>query len=121
MGVFRGTQGVGVKGKSGRKPMAVELAKARAIRAAWNKVADEVESKDVEKVALPIALKDMVAKVGNADGSNLPPIQIYGGQSTRTVQGYTSNSQDIQPEQEDKSSSWGNISEQDNINTGLAD
>lgn len=52
----------GIKGRSGRKSLPVEIAKARAIRAAWNKVAEDVEKKETEKIALPVALRDMTEK-----------------------------------------------------------
>jgi hypothetical protein len=112
-----GTVVVGKKGRSGRKSMPVEFAKAQAIIKAWNKVANELETKDVKEIALPIALKDMVNKVGNPDGSNIV-IPIYGGSS---IQRHTSDPKDIQPDQEDKGDSRGDIGEQDNINSGLAD
>ena len=125
-----GTVVVGQKGKSGRKSARVEFAKNEAIRKAWLKVNDELESsgrksalyeiakrqaiskawekvnaelekKDVEKVALPIALKDMITKVGNPDGSKLEGISIYAGQSTGTVQGHAVDEKDIQPDQKD--------------------
>lgn len=54
--------GGGKKGKSGRKSLAEEVAKLQAIQKAWNKVNREIENKDVEKVALPIALKTMADK-----------------------------------------------------------
>ena len=47
---------------SGRKSARVEHAKNEAIRKAWLKVNDELDSKGVERVALPLVLKDMVVK-----------------------------------------------------------
>jgi len=96
-----GTVVVGQKGKSGRKSARVEFAKNEAIRKAWLKVNDELESNDVGKVALPIALKDMINKVGNPDGSKIEGISIYAGQSTGTVQGHAVDEKDIQPDQKD--------------------
>lgn len=52
---------VGNKG-GGRKSKLEEVAKMEAIQKAWNKVNREIEGKDVEKVALPIALKTMADK-----------------------------------------------------------
>ena len=66
----------GVKGRSGRKSLPVEMAKAQAIIKAWNKVAQELETKDVTQVALPVALKDMAQKISNPDGSNVIPPQL---------------------------------------------
>ena len=57
-----GTVVVGVKGKSGRKSARYEASKRDAIFKAWEKVLREMSKKDVEKVALPIALKDMTDK-----------------------------------------------------------
>ena len=90
---------VGKKGRSGRKSASVEFAKNQAIQKAWNKVAGDVDNFPTDKIALPIALKDMVNKVGNPDGSNIV-IPIYGGSS---IQGYASDTKDIQPDKEDKS------------------
>ena len=84
---------------SGRKTARVEHAKNEAIRKAWLKVNDELDSKGVERVALPLVLKDMVAKVGNPDGSNIV-IPIYGAKS---IQGHESDKTDIQPNKEDTS------------------
>lgn len=56
---------VGKKGRSGRKSLPVEFAKAQAIIKSWNKVSNEVDSMPVEKVALQIALRDMVIKSDN--------------------------------------------------------
>ena len=72
---------VGKKGRSGRKSASVEFAKNEAIMKAWNKVVKELDENPVKDIALPLALKDMVAKVGNPDGSNIKPIQIYAGKS----------------------------------------
>lgn len=44
---------------SGRKSTREEFAKNQAIKKAWEKVNNELDDKGVEKVALPIALKDM--------------------------------------------------------------
>lgn len=55
-------KGGGKKGRSGRKSMPVEFAKAQAIIKAWNKVSDAVDEKDVKEIALPIALRDMTEK-----------------------------------------------------------
>ena len=49
---------VGNKG-GGRKSTRDEFAKNSAIKKAWDKVNNELDSKSVEKIALPIALKDM--------------------------------------------------------------
>lgn len=57
-----GTVVVGVKGKSGRKSRRQETAKIEALQKAWEKVLKEMNKKDVERVALPLALKDMVEK-----------------------------------------------------------
>jgi hypothetical protein len=62
MGVKR-NNAVGVKGRSGRKSAPVEFAKAQAIIKAWNKVMESIDTYDADKIALPIALKDMVQKV----------------------------------------------------------
>jgi NADH:ubiquinone oxidoreductase subunit F (NADH-binding) len=97
----------GKKGRSGRKSMSVEKAKSDAIKKAWNKVEQAVDEKDVKEVALPIALKDMVNKVGNPDGSNIV-IPIYGGSS---IQKHPSNPKDIQLDKEDTSDSGGDIGE----------
>jgi hypothetical protein len=69
-------QCVGVKGKSGRKSAPVEFAKAQAIIRAWNKVMESVDSSDVEKVALPLALKDMASKVAGPNGEALQPLLV---------------------------------------------
>ena len=80
---------------SGRKGFTEEWSKIQAIKKAWDKVNDELEDKDVEKVALPLVLKDMVAKVGNPDGSNIV-IPIYGG-----ISKHEGNGEDIQTEKKD--------------------
>ncbi|MFA5695994.1 MAG: hypothetical protein WC917_00815 [Bacilli bacterium] len=54
---------VGKKGRSGRKSMPVEAAKAQALIKAWNKVEQNIDKSDVKDIALPIALKDMTNKV----------------------------------------------------------
>jgi hypothetical protein len=56
-------QGVGVKGRSGRKPVAVEHAKAHAIAQAWDLVSKDIKKFPANIIALPIALKDMQSKV----------------------------------------------------------
>lgn len=53
---------VGVKGRSGRKTAREENAKLNTIILAWQKVLANIEKGDVEKIALPIALKDMTVK-----------------------------------------------------------
>ena len=55
------TKSVGNKG-GGRKSTKEEFAKNQAIKKAWKKVNDELDDKGVEKIALPIALKDMTVK-----------------------------------------------------------
>jgi len=52
----------GKKGRSGRKTAREESAKLRTIILAWEKVLANIEKKDVEKIALPIALRDMTVK-----------------------------------------------------------
>ena len=92
-----GTVVTGVKGKSGRKSAHYEMLKKEVIDKAWRKLNKEIDKKDVEKIALPIALRDMVTKVGNPDGSKIEPIKIYGGQSLR---GHSGHETDILPNQE---------------------
>ena len=94
----------GVKGKSGRKSLRVEFAKTQAIKKAWNKVEQEIESKDVEKVALPIALRDMAIKNELSGEVKITP--IYGAKS---ISKHESDREDIQPEKEDKSNIGGDI------------
>lgn len=60
---------------SGRKTMREEKAKAEAINKAWAKVNKELDEKGVEKIALPIALKDM-AKELKLSGDELNPILV---------------------------------------------
>ena len=57
-----GTVVVGKKGRSGRKSRYHETAKIEAIQAAWEKVLRSINVKDVERIALPLALKDMTEK-----------------------------------------------------------
>lgn len=94
---------------SGRKILAVEIAKNQAIIKAWNKVSEDVDKFPTKEIALPIALKDMVNKVGNPDGSNIV-IPIYGGNS---IQGHPSNEKDILPEKENTCDIGGDISLKD--------
>ena len=47
---------------SGRKTMREEKHKIEAINKAWDKINAELDEKGVEKIALPIALKDMTVK-----------------------------------------------------------
>ena len=98
MGTNNGNHGK--KGRSGRKSTMDEFAKNQAIMKAWNKINKELEDNPAKDIALPLALKDMVAKVGNPDGSNIKPIQIYAGKS---IQGHEGNSKNIQSNQENKS------------------
>lgn len=70
-----GTVVVGVKGKSGRKSSRMEFLKNEAIMKAWAKVSAELDEKDVEKVALPIALKDMT-RVVKLSGDELAPLLV---------------------------------------------
>ena len=65
----------GVKGKSGRKSTKDEFAKNQAIKKAWEKVNAELDGKGVEKIALPIALKDMAKEV-KLSGDELAPILV---------------------------------------------
>jgi len=46
----------------GRKTAREEHAKNEAIRKAWLKVEANIDNKEVEKVALPLALRDMTTK-----------------------------------------------------------
>lgn len=46
----------------GRKSTRDEHAKNQAIKKAWEKVNDNVETEKVEKIALPLALRDMTDK-----------------------------------------------------------
>lgn len=72
-----GTKVVGQKGKSGRKSARYELLKRQVIEKAWDRVNKEINNKEVQVVALPIALKDMVEKKGDAEGNVLPtPILV---------------------------------------------
>ena len=64
----------GKKGRSGRPKIAVELAKKEALVKAWNKVSNEVETTPVEKVALPIALRDMGDKQIHSGEVKLNPM-----------------------------------------------
>ena len=52
----------GKKGRSGRKSARVEGAKNLTIQRAWEKLREEIDSKDVTQIALPVALKDMAQK-----------------------------------------------------------
>ena len=88
---------VGKKGRSGRKSAREEGSKIQAIREAWIKVAASVKTSDVEKVALPLALKDMATKLANPDGSKLPA-PIYAGLS---IQKDDSDGQAVRNAEED--------------------
>lgn len=99
-----GTVVVGVKGKSGRKSADYETTKRRVIGKAWAMIDEGMDKKEIEKVAVPLALKDMVAKIGNPDGSKIEPIQIYAGKAINSLPEYKGNTTDIQPEEEDTSS-----------------
>ena len=46
----------------GRKSIREERAKVSAIKKAWDKVEQELDSKPVEKIAFPIAIRDMTEK-----------------------------------------------------------
>jgi hypothetical protein len=52
----------GVKGKSGRKSIKEEFSKLSAINKAWIRVDKHIDTLDVDKIALPIVLKDMTQK-----------------------------------------------------------
>jgi len=85
---------------SGRKSTRVEFAKNEAVRKAWLKVNESVDSKEVEKIALPLALKDMIQKQEHS-GEVKIGVSLYGGQSTKTIPGYTSDEENIPVEKED--------------------
>ncbi len=62
---------------SGRKSTRVEFAKNEAVRKAWLKVNEELEASGVEKIALPLALKDMVVKKDvTTDGESLNKVLV---------------------------------------------
>jgi phosphopantetheinyl transferase (holo-ACP synthase) len=52
----------GKKGRSGRKSTMEEYAKKEAIIKAWNKVNKELDASPVDKIALPLCLRDMTEK-----------------------------------------------------------
>lgn len=66
MGTFRGTQGVGKKGRSGRKTIKEEVIKLATQRMIKEMAKDKVykklktlKDKEVKDIALPIVLKEM--------------------------------------------------------------
>ncbi len=74
----------GKPGRSGRKTLPVELAKAKAIIRAWNKVEQSVETEDVKGVALPIALRTMVEKHEGALTVKVIFDKVYGDKTSTT-------------------------------------
>lgn len=68
-------RGCGKKGRSGRKPVAVEFAKAQTITKAWEKVLANIDEADVKDIALPIALKTLTNKHDLTSGRE--KIDIY--------------------------------------------
>lgn len=82
---------------SGRKSTRIEHAKNEAIRKAWLKVNDNVESKSVKEIALPIALRDMTEKTDITSGGKVLP--LLGGQSNG--QNNNSDKQTTETQEED--------------------
>lgn len=67
----------GKKGRSGRKSAREEGAKNRAIQRAWEKVFAEIDLFKTTEIALPLALKDMVAKTDvTSDGKELNAVLV---------------------------------------------
>jgi hypothetical protein len=122
----------GSKGNKGTKTKAEVIEKAKEaitkealaelsrslIGKRLNSMVEQANDSELKDFALPIVLKDMVAKMGNPDGTKFEFISIYAG---RSLQGQSSNSQDILPNEENQGSSRGNECEQDNIDSDLAD
>lgn len=99
----------GKKGRSGRKSLQDEHLKALVMKKAWGKVLKrmtKLDDKDIEKLALPIVLRNIPQDVKANVVLNYQP--IYGKQS---IPGHESNTTNIPTNKENKSSSGGNISE----------
>lgn len=98
---------------SGRKCYPVELAKTEAIIKAWNKIVEEMDDKDVEKLALPIALKTMVDRhdVTSAD----KPIPILYVSRNNSDQADNANAE------KNQGGTGRDISQQDGVNNDLLD
>lgn len=64
---------------SGRKSANYERVKRLAISKAWDKVERNIDRKEVEKIALPLALRDMTEKKEYSGEINVIP--LLGGQS----------------------------------------
>lgn len=68
-------RGCGKKGRSGRKPVAVEFAKTQVITKAWEKILANIDDSDVKDIALPIVLKTLTNKHDLTSGEKI--IDIY--------------------------------------------
>jgi CO dehydrogenase nickel-insertion accessory protein CooC1 len=76
-----GCKGVGKKGRSGRKSIAVEFNKFKTIEKAWQKVDSEVDKN--LNVATQIVLKDMTVKTDIT--TNGESLNIYAEQQIENI------------------------------------